>query len=237
MARRPQVICHMLSGIDARVDVDHWCPTEGASRDAQVALYFELMKQFNARAHIVGRVTMEPYAKGIAADPGGPAPAHRMHQGLHRDLPLAVVLDPEGKLHWQSDALDGDHLLMVLGPDVPDGHLRELAGRGVSYLVALDARIDPTWLLDQLARHFGASRVLVAGGGLVNGRFLAAGLVDEISLLMVPGLDGRRAARNLFDTGELGLAGRMALSLQGAEVLDHQAVHLRYAVSRDSAAR
>tara|TARA_Y100000815_G_C13235253_1_gene459645 strand:+ start:289 stop:456 length:168 start_codon:yes stop_codon:yes gene_type:complete len=37
-----------------------------------------------------------------------------------------------------------------------------------------------------------------------------------------------------FDTGEAGQADSVALSLQGAEVLDRQGVHLRCPVSRDT---
>lgn len=177
---------------------------------------------------------MEPYATGAPADPGGAAPARPLHLGAEREAPLAVVLDPSGRLHWDSGTLEGEHLVMILGPDVPDRHLRELAARGLSYLVAPQAQIDPAWLLEQLAEHFGARRIMVEGGGIVNGMFLAAGLVDEISLLLVPAIDGRGGARNLFDTGEAGLANRVKLSLRSVTPLDHQAVHLRYAVTRDT---
>ncbi|MDJ0932794.1 hypothetical protein [Breoghania sp.] len=37
---RPEVICHMLSGLDARVDLEHWSETEGADRAAQIARYY-----------------------------------------------------------------------------------------------------------------------------------------------------------------------------------------------------
>lgn len=49
MAERPEVICHMLSGVDARVDLAGWCPTKGARREAHIALYFDLQSDFGAR--------------------------------------------------------------------------------------------------------------------------------------------------------------------------------------------
>lgn len=217
----------MITGLDARVDLDHWCATRGESREEQTELYYRIEAGFEARAYIVGRQTMEPYATGQAADPGGDVPARPLHNAPRSDVRLAVVLDPSGKLHWEGGNLDGDHLLMVLGPDVPDGHLRELAARGISYLVSPDRHIDPVWLLEQLAMHFDAKRVLVEGGGVLNGIFLDAGLIDEISLLMIPAMDGTTGHRNLF---EVKAPMRSQLSLIEATVLEAQAVHLRYAV-------
>ena len=233
---RPEVICHMLSGLDARVDVDRWSETDGADRAVQISRYFEIEAGFRARCYIVGRVTMAPYAKGMAHDLGGAAPDRECHLASGCEARLAVVLDPGGKLHWETGDLDGDHLLMVLGPRVSDAHLRELVSRGVSYLVAPEERIDPAWLLDQLAQRFDASRVLVEGGGILNGVFLAAGLIDRISILMVPAIDGRSGAHNIFETGDDGVAGEMKLRLLSVEPEVHQMVHLTYEVSRDNAA-
>lgn len=232
---RPRVICHMLTGLDARVDVSSWCATAGVKRSDQADLYYELMRGFGARGYIVGRVTMDPYATGMAEDPGGAPPARRLHLGVNRDLPLAVVQDPSGKLHWESGVLDGEHLVMVLGPDVPDSHLRELASRGISYLVSPTQRIDPDWLLAELAEHFGATLMLVEGGAVINGLFLEAGLVDEFSLLMIPALDGSEGARNLVETSRS--MTELKQSLKSVEALEHQAVHLRYAVNRDTSVR
>lgn len=231
MPDRPEVICHMLTGLDARVEVGRWCPTKGAKRDDQIALYFRLQEEFGARGYIVGRVTMVPYATGKPCDPGGPAPDRTRFVAPQADLPLAIVLNPAGRLHWESATLDGDHLVMVVAPDVADSHLRELAERGISYLVSPSERIDPAWLLAQLQQYFAAERIMVEGGGLANGLFIEAGLVDKISLVMIPALDGSRDARNIIDTGEIGLADRLALSLEAIAPLDHQAVHLQYAVT------
>ena len=42
-------------------------------------------------------------------------------------------------------------------------------------------------------------RVLAEGGGHINGAFLEADLVDEVSLLVVPGIDGRHDIPAVFD--------------------------------------
>ena len=41
--------------------------------------------------------------------------------------------------------------------------------------------------------------LLPEGGGHINGAFLEAGLVDELSLLIAPGIDGRHDIPAVFD--------------------------------------
>jgi riboflavin biosynthesis pyrimidine reductase len=57
---------------------------------------------------------------------------------------------------------------------------------GISYLVTDGPKIDLAAMLDVLGRNLGIRRLLLEGGGGINGWFPAAGLVDEISLLIVP---------------------------------------------------
>ena len=85
-------------------------------------------------------------------------------------------------------------------------------------------------MLEVLGRELGIERLLLEGGGHVNGSFLAAGLVDEISLLIAPAIDGGEGITGVFDAAEAGLAGKVRLSLTSAETLSHGIVHLRYAV-------
>lgn len=62
-----------------------------------------------------------------------------------------------------------------------------------------------------------------------NGSLLAAGLVDELSVLVAPALDGADEVQWIV-TAPGGLADKLRLSLLGARTLDHGVVHLRYRV-------
>jgi riboflavin biosynthesis pyrimidine reductase len=42
----------------------------------------------------------------------------------------------------------------------------------------------------------------VNGGGVTNGAFLRAGLIDEISLAIFPAVDGTKGSSSSFDSGE-----------------------------------
>ncbi|WP_245470260.1 dihydrofolate reductase family protein, partial [Mesorhizobium sp. M7A.F.Ca.MR.362.00.0.0] len=143
----------------------------------------------------------------------------------------AVALDASGKLHFSKPDIGGDHVVVLLGRDVTDSHLAELAADGVSYIVSEAADIDLAAMLEVLGSELGIRRLLLEGGAGINGSFLAGGLVDELSLLVAPAIDGRAANQAFVEFGESGLAGKTQLSLKSCKALAHGLVHLRYAVS------
>ena len=53
--------------------------------------------------------------------------------------------------------------------------------------------------VDMLGTDFGVERIALVGGGHINGAFLAAGLIDEVSLMIGPGIDGRKGMASVFD--------------------------------------
>jgi riboflavin biosynthesis pyrimidine reductase len=60
---------------------------------------------------------------------------------------------------------------------------------------------------------------------------LAAGVVDEICLLVAPAIDGAVGITGVFEVPDAtGLKGKARLRFVSSEVLAHGVVHLRYAV-------
>ena len=53
--------------------------------------------------------------------------------------------------------------------------------------------------MELLAEEFGVERLAVTGGGHINGAFLEAGLLDEVSYMVAPGIDGRAGMAAVFD--------------------------------------
>lgn len=102
----------------------------------------------------------------------------------------------------------------------------------MSYVVSESSEIDLTGMLDILGHRFGIRRLLLEGGAGINGSFFAAGLVDELSLLIAPALDGRANHQTFVTFGDAGLAGKATLSLKSCETLARGLIHLRYAVVR-----
>ena len=235
---KPHVICHMVSSIDGRLAPSLWTKSPDGSRDQWSASYAAVHEKLKGDAWIVGRVTMAEMAKGKPHAAAGKVVAERPHHFAAKDgRPFAIALDKSGKLHFDRADIDGDHVVVLLGSDVPDNHLAELAGEGISYIVSETQAVDLAAALDLLGRELGIHRLLLEGGGGINGAFFAAGLVDELSLLVAPALDGRSDSKSIVYCGDVGLAGKIELSLTSCEQLEHGVVHLRYAVKPVKPAR
>lgn len=229
---KPRIICHMVTSIDGRILTDRWSESPDGDRRRWSALYGQIHDEMGGDGWIVGRVTMAEMAKGRPQPiAGGEPPPRPLHRAQRQKAPYAIALDRGGRLHFERADIDGDHVLVLLGHDVADDHLRELAAGGVSYLVAEEPEMDLRAMLEVLHSELGIELLILEGGGGINGAFLKEGLVDEISLLVVPALDGHRSSPTLAETGESGLKGQLTLSLLACRTLDAGAVHLRYAVA------
>ena len=87
--------------------------------------------------------------------------------------------------------------------------------------------------MDTLGEAFGIGTLLLEGGGAINGAFLKAGLIDEISVLVYPGVDGLAGVPSIFEYGggaeEKPAAGRSLRHL-ATETLDGGMVWLHYGI-------
>ena len=111
-----------------------------------------------------------------------------------------ICPDTNGTLQWDSATMeDGRTLLVLTSESTPMEYISYLRSKGISYIATGKGNIDLADAMDTLGSEFGVERLAVLGGGLINGGFLAAGLIDEVSLLLAPGIDGRGGWRAMFD--------------------------------------
>ncbi|MBW6526966.1 dihydrofolate reductase family protein [Sphingomonas sp. RHCKR7] len=228
---RPRLTCLMAGSLDGRLHPSRWTESPDGTAADWTGAYEAIHDRHDADGWIVGRVTMAEMAKGEPHPPAGAgAPPRPLHVARDRG-PYAIALDRGGKLHFTAGELHGDHVIVLLGADVPDRHLAELVGDGVSYVVVdeRDGELDLAAALDMVGERFGARHLLLEGGGGVNGSFLAAGLVDHFELVLAPALDGGDS--RAIVAGDAGLKGKVRLEFLGVDQLDHGALHLRYAVT------
>ena len=229
---KPHVICHMMVSLDGRIHPSRWTASPDGNRQDWTKVYEDVHGTLAGDAWLVGRVTMAEMSKGTPHPPASPEKVARPHHFAKRDAgTYAIAFDRSGKLHFAKPDIGGDHVVVLLGPGVPDAHLAELAGDGVSYVVAPDEEMAARPLFELLGRELGIKRLLVEGGGNVNGSLLAAGVVDEISLLVAPAIDGAVGVTGVFEVPEAaGLAGKVRLRFVGSEALGSGVVRLRYGV-------
>ena len=79
-------------------------------------------------------------------------------------------------------------------------------------------------------------RLLVEGGGVANGAFLRAGLIDEFNLILSPAIDGASGAPFVFDSAEADgdkRAPLTAMRLASTRDLGGGVLLLRYLIQND----
>ncbi|RXF67831.1 RibD family protein [Hansschlegelia zhihuaiae] len=228
---KPHVTCLMLSSLDGRLGSGR--SGEGAEAEirARGKAFEDAHEEIGGDAWIIGRVTGAEMSRAKAHPPAEFQPPPRPAHFARRDAAAyGIILDPSGKLHFEKGDIGGDHVVVLLAAGVPDAHLAELRGDGVSYLVSDGAGIDLAAALETLGRELGLKRVLLEGGGGVNGAFLRAGLVDEIVVLIWPSINAITGERAIFEAGEEGLANVLKLDLTECEAKPDGVVRLRYRV-------
>jgi riboflavin biosynthesis pyrimidine reductase len=227
---KPHVSILMVTSIDGRLHPSRFTASPDGTRRDWSGEYEKVHASLHADAWLVGRVTMAEMSKTGPHAPPAPWKVERpIHVAKTDAATFAVALDSSGKLHFQGGKLSGDHVIVLVGRDVPDSHLAELAADGVSYIVAAGAEFDLPGLLDTLAREIGITHLVVEGGAKTNGAFLAARVVDQLRILIAPALDGAEQVQGIVDYRN-GLAGLVRLQFKSADVLDHGVVQLAYAV-------
>ncbi len=98
----------------------------------------------------------------------------------------------------------------------------------MSYLLAGRDDVDLAAALDKIGARFGVRTLMLEGGGGINGGLLRAGLVDEVSLLVAPVVDGRMGTPAVFDVE--GEATPRRLVLHEVERRADDVLWLRYRV-------
>jgi 2,5-diamino-6-(ribosylamino)-4(3H)-pyrimidinone 5'-phosphate reductase len=227
---RPRVICHMLASVDGRILTDNW-PLSPEGRKQ-----YELVHEsYDADGWLCGRVTMQlHFASGVrdeadvAEEHRGPPREDFVAPGQHASF--AFVVDPRGRLLWESGEIEGDHVVAILSERVSDEYLSMLRESGVSYLLTGPREVDLSLALDKIGTRLGLRTLMLEGGGAINGSMLRVGLVDEVSVLVAPIVDGRVGSPSVFDIEGASMLPRR-LALEAVEQLADDVLWLRYRVS------
>lgn len=224
---KPYVVCHMMSSLDGHALTNGW---DRPFKKRVSDLYELLAQEFKFDAWICGRVTMqeishgENYPKGLAK-----APVPRIHYFAKRDAEMyAVSIDPHGKVAWKSNIALDSHVIEVVTEIVSDDYLAYLQSIEVSYVFGGKVEIELERVVAILADELGLKRLIIEGGPTVSGSFINAGLVDEVSMLILPLVDGRGEHPASFEMPKETWKSPTYLTLSSAEVQDGGGVWLRY---------
>ncbi|MDR3712643.1 MAG: RibD family protein [Puia sp.] len=233
--KKPFVICHMMSSVDGRILSKNWGSQELVKKFS--GLYEECHETFGSQAWMCGRVTMEKdFSNGAKPDlvkPDKPI-ARTPFIGDKEAVSFAIAVDAHGKLGWEKNEAGGNHIIEILTEEVSDEYLYYLQRKGISYIFAGTMELNFRSALEQLARLFPIRTIMLEGGGNINGSLLNEGLIDELSLLIVPIADGTPKTPTTFEVGEY-LSQRPSALLELIEnrQLEQDVLWLRYRFKSD----
>ena len=143
-----------------------------------------------------------------------------------------VVLDTHGTLRWSQSVYDNRPLLVITSETCPKEYLDYLIAQNISWIAIGRERIELRQAMKKLYHEFGVKRLAISGGGHINGAFLEAGLIDEVSVMIGAGIDGRKGMTAVFDGIEDVNRPATLLKLESVERVNEGTVWLRYKTKR-----
>lgn len=229
MEDRARVICHMITTIDGKIVID-WDGSEDYAFAGQA--YEDIVA--DSVAWGCGRET-------FASDLSAPDSALSGYEPVQRPIsdrivpaegrPLCVAIDRCGKLRWESSTMPyagQDSLILEVLTERADPRFPAyLDSLGIPYLFAGKDDFDPLLFLRKLKRDYGVDTFLLCGGAEINAVFMERDLVDEISLIIGPAVDGVRDGLTFVGT-EKPKGFPKYFRLTELKDLGHSTVLLRY---------
>jgi len=184
----------MVTSIDGKVTGDF---LSSPACEKACEIYYDINRNTKSNGFICGRVTMEGSFTG-----GWYPDLSAYEQKEKRDfIPenlsdfYAVAFDTNGKLGWKSNKIidpdgdpgyDGAQIIEVLSKNVDERYLGYLEEMEIPYIFAGEGKIDIELALFKLKNIIGIDTLLLEGGSIINGAFLRANVIDELSLVVAP---------------------------------------------------
>lgn len=226
MMNKPYIICHMVASIDGRIDCSMVDKISGDE-------YYTTLEALQCPSHMEGRVTIAHYTalpEPFIAQDNTPIGEESIHVASKAGG-YAIAIDTRGQLRFPDDVAKDGAFLVITSEQAPREYLDTLRRQGISYIATGSTGIHLQRAMEVLHDTFGVEKMSLLGGGHINGGFLSEGLIDEVSLLLAPGIDGRKGQPALFDGISDTTKLPTKLSLESAEQLNNGILWLRYKVN------
>lgn len=222
---KPYIICHMMAAIDGRIDCGMTEKIQGVKE------YYSTLDALKATAFVSGRVTAE-------LEMALPGKFHAQNmEALWEECfskkvsaqAYNVVVDTQGTLLWNEEHSTNSATIIITSERVTKEYLAYLDSKNISWIACGKEHIDLVRASEILHDEFGVERVAVVGGGHINAGFLDAGLLDEVSVLLGPAIDGRGGMAAMFDGLPMDRE-PFQLKLESVKPFDDGAIWIRYKV-------
>jgi 5-amino-6-(5-phosphoribosylamino)uracil reductase len=230
----PYVICHMCTSIDGRILSNRW--KDLPARISSGKLFETTAASFGIGAWLVGTTTMKDFADGQFKLKAARETIERVdYLADPKAKRFAIGADAKGVLRYRRNHVGGDHVVLLVSERVSNDYLAHLRAAGVSYLFCGRDYVDVKTALRKIGDVLGIRKLLLEGGGTFNGAVLKAGLIDEISQIIAPVIDGGAGVPGICDIpGKAPKYAAATLRMTRLEKLAGGVIWLRYRVVRRS---
>lgn len=221
---RPYTVCYMMTSVDGRIDCAMTSELKGVEE------YYRILGTLDVPSTLSGRRTAE-LEMALPGRFEAKDPEVYGMEGSSKKVSAPgyeIVVDSKGTLLWEKETSTDKPHLIITGTKVTKEYLDYLDGLNISWIVCGGDRVDLAKAVQTLAERFGVKRLGIVGGPEINTAFLEVGLLDEIVLLIGPGIDGRAEMPSVFE-GKKDLH-PLPLELIKAETCGDGTVLLRYRI-------
>lgn len=237
---KPRIICHIMASVDGRLLPERWTPPfDGKTMGEVCQSYQSISRQLGTGAWMFGKNTLqESFFPQTFCHEGLPKAGNTVpFHGARPSERMFIVADPLGEILYTANTVRGDGIITILGEDVSEDYLAHLKEMGISFLFAGKDGKDLGLAMESLYHDFCIDSISLQGGAIINGAFLKAGLIDELSLLIYPGIDGLTGIPSIFEyagkQNEIPAKGQ-SLELVDVATLDNGVVSLRYRFHKET---
>ena len=238
---RPYVICHMLQSIDGRIAGNFF---RNVATQEITSVYNQMSNKYDADAIVYGsRTANEIYTQGYISN------SNQIHNVktqkkdfifMNEKTKWLVVVDALGTLNWNLDNLKNERLkdrnvIEILSENVSDTYTDYLRKLSISYIFAGKEKLSMKIALEKLKNKFHIETALLQGGGIVNASFSNENLIDEISLIISPVVDGESNIPSSFESScfvKPLLQSTSEYSIVKTEILQRSGLWINYVKNR-----
>lgn len=230
--KRPHVTCYLNVSAEGHIDGEFM---KAEASEKATAVFRQRWLDMEPDAVIYGSSTMALFSGGRLKDPLPEAKEHFKREDFKAPGDFRryyVAINTRGGLAYESNTIDkkgrGPHgVIHALTENAPDSYIAYLREKGISYVFCGEKEFDPEVLLCKLYEIFGIRKAILSGGAYADWTFLSHGLIDEITTMYLPCVDGGES-HTLFKKTENDRTSPIALKLISAEKTEGDGLMVTY---------
>ena len=223
---RCKVICHMMTSIDGKIDGSYM----DEESNEPIGDFYDKQIWEMGNANGSGSLTAKMYFADNEIDYSKYKNVDVSYEdNIIKSKYYWVVFDRYGKCNWNTNAIKYGgktaSLVICLTSKVKKEYLAHLKALNISYIISNGDDINYDEVLFKLKTIFNINNLVLTGGAIINGVFYKLGLIDEISLVIEPYVEGLKEYKNFIEVNKYS---PISYKISRVVMLDNGGVQLIY---------